>query len=173
MTHPSDPGHPPRPQAPGQPGPGQPGPGHPGDPYGPPPPPPQQQHPGAVPGPRPPGPGFGPQDRQQEWTPPYPRERAGKGVVGTLFDMNFDHMITAKVVKIVYMLALVPITLVALVLAWYGLAYLEEGSTVGLVLLLTTPFIWLLQVLVTRMVLEFVINQFKISEYLRAIKDKD
>ncbi|RFS84759.1 DUF4282 domain-containing protein [Actinomadura spongiicola] len=87
--------------------------------------------------------------------------------------MNFDYMITAKLVKIVYLLALVPITLVALVMAWYGLAYLEEGSSVGLITLLATPFVWLLQVLFTRLVLEFVINQFKISEYLRVIKDKD
>ncbi|RKS71972.1 uncharacterized protein DUF4282 [Actinomadura pelletieri DSM 43383] len=94
-------------------------------------------------------------------------------MLGTLFDMNFDYMITAKLVKIVYLLALVPITLFALVMAWYGLAYLEEGSSFGLITLLAAPFVWLLQVLFTRLVLEFVINQFKISEYLRVIKDKD
>ncbi|WP_165969077.1 DUF4282 domain-containing protein [Actinomadura sp. KC06] len=94
-------------------------------------------------------------------------------MVGTLFDLNFDYMITAKLVKIIYALSLLPITLVSLVLAWYGLAYLEEGSSIGLVVLVAAPFIWLLQVLITRIVLEFVINQFKISEYLRAIKDKD
>ncbi|XRQ11794.1 DUF4282 domain-containing protein [Actinomadura welshii] len=175
MTNPSDPGHPHRPPAPGQPG----GPGGQGDPYGPPP---QPQQPGAVPGPRPPGPPPGPPQDQPPWTPP-PRDPKGKGVVGALFDMNFDHMVTPKVVKIIYALALIPITLVALTMAWFGLAYLDqeypggegEGfvAMVGLILLLSAPFVWILQVLMTRIFLEFVINQFKIGEYLRAIKDKD
>ncbi|TDE26297.1 DUF4282 domain-containing protein, partial [Actinomadura sp. 6K520] len=116
--------------------------------------------------------GYGPQD-QQGWTPP-PRDPAGKGIAGTLFDMNFDHMVTPKLVKIIYALALVPITLLALLIGWYALAYLQEGpAVVGLVLLVAAPLIWIFQVLMTRVFLEFVINQFKVSEYLRAIKDKD
>ena len=190
MTNPSDPGHTPRPPAPDQPGGGpygpppreQPGGG---GPYGPPPgeqpsgpyplPPQQQpQQPGAVPGPRPPGgPGFGPQDQQQGWAPP-PRDPASAGVIGTLFDLNFDHMITTKVTKGIYLLSLVPITLVALLIGWYGLAYLDNTDTpaIGLVLLVAAPLIWLFQVLIVRVLMEFVINQFKISEYLRVIKDK-
>ncbi|TDC59334.1 DUF4282 domain-containing protein [Actinomadura sp. GC306] len=88
--------------------------------------------------------------------------------------MNFDHMVTPKLVKIIYALALVPITLLALLIGWYALAYLQEGpAVVGLVLLVAAPLIWIFQVLMTRVFLEFVINQFKVSEYLRAIKDKD
>jgi hypothetical protein len=165
MTQQPDPGHPPRPQP------------HPeadvGRLYGPPPLPPQ---PGGVPGPRPPAPpgSPGPQGTQgtpsippEQWTPP-----ARKGVLGTLLDLNFDYMITAKLVKIVYALALVAFCLADLILAWWGLALLADGSAYGLALLVATPFVWLFQVLVTRLFLEFVINQFKISEYLRVIKDK-
>lgn len=94
-------------------------------------------------------------------------------MVGALFDLNFDSMVTAKIIKIIYVLAMVPISLVSLTLAWYGLAYIEqEYAVLGLVALVSAPLLWLLQVLMTRVVLEFMINQFKISEYLRAIKDK-
>ncbi|WP_243718688.1 DUF4282 domain-containing protein [Actinomadura sp. 7K534] len=164
MTNPSDPGHPQHPPAPGPPG----------GPYGPPP----QQHPqfpqpGAVPGPRPPDPAYGPQDQQQDWTPP-PRDPAGKGILGALFDMNFDHMITVRLVKLIYVISLVPITLLALLMAGYGLDWLAQDATFfGLLLLVTAPFMWLFQMLAVRVLMEFVINQFKISEYLRVIKDKD
>lgn len=90
-----------------------------------------------------------------------------------MFDMNFDHMVTAKLIKIIYALSLVPITLVSLLMAGYGLDWLDQGSSFGYLLLLSSPFIWLFQILAIRTLLEFVINQFKISEYLRIIKDKD
>ncbi|GAA4224611.1 hypothetical protein GCM10022254_04470 [Actinomadura meridiana] len=164
MTHQPDPGHPPRPQVPVHPESVRPEPDS-ARFYGPPP----------LPGPRPPGPPGpppgGPQEQQQGWAPP-PRVPARKGVVGTLLDLSFDYMITAKLVKAVYALALVSITLMDLILAWYGLALLVDGSGLGLALLVATPFIWIFQLLVTRLILEFVINQFKISEYLRIIKDK-
>ncbi|MEO3822507.1 DUF4282 domain-containing protein [Actinomadura sp. B10D3] len=92
--------------------------------------------------------------------------------MGALFDLSFDHMVTVRVVKIIYLLSLVPYTMLALLLAGYGLDWLHRGSTWGYLLILTAPFLWFLLLLVTRIVLEFVINQFKISEYLRAIKDK-
>ncbi|MGP4023799.1 DUF4282 domain-containing protein [Actinomadura sp. 3N407] len=168
MTNPPDPGYPPRRPAPDQPG----------GPYGPPPPP---QQPGGVPGPRPPGPASGPQtgpqtgpqDQRQVWTPP-PRDPADKGVFAALFDMNFDHMITTRLVKIIYVIALVLITLGALFVAGYGLAWLAQGATFfALLLLVAAPFLWVFQLLAVRILMEFVINQFKISEYLRAIKDKN
>ena len=170
MTNPSDPGHPPRPPEHG---------GGPGGPYGPPPPPPPPppQQTGPIPGPRTPGPSQGTPDEHPEhqgaWTPP-PRDTAGKGVLGMLFDMNFDHMITPRLIKITYPLALVPITLGVLMLAWYGLAYIGRDHTViGLAMLIAAPLLWIFQVLAMRIFMEFVINQFKVTEYLRAIKDKD
>ncbi|MBD2898606.1 hypothetical protein amrb99_75780 [Actinomadura sp. RB99] len=161
MTHPSDPGQSPRPPGPPS------GPG--GGPYGPPP----QQQPGPVPGPRPPGTyGTGPYQQPQGWQPPS-RGPQEKGLISALFDTNFDHMVTTRMIKMVYRLALVLITLLALLVAWYGVAFLEWNTTLGLLTLIATPFLWIFQLLTTRMVLEFLINQFKISEYLRAIKDKD
>ncbi|KAB2377466.1 DUF4282 domain-containing protein [Actinomadura montaniterrae] len=82
-------------------------------------------------------------------------------------------MVTTQMIKIIYRLALVLITLLALLVAWYGVAFLEWNTTLGLLTLIATPLLWISQLLATRMVLEFLINQFKISEYLRVIKDKD
>ncbi|GAA4375268.1 hypothetical protein GCM10023088_32400 [Actinomadura verrucosospora] len=164
MTNPPDPGNPPRPQAPGGPGgPYGPPPGGPAGPGGP--------FPGPVPGPRPPGPASGYPEPPRGWAPP-PGEPRGGNVFGGLFDLNFDTMITTRVVKILYVLALIPITLFALLMAVYGIAWLDDSAAFGLMLLLGSPFAWLFQVFATRIALEFVINQFKISEYLRAIKDK-
>ncbi|RSN64112.1 hypothetical protein DMH08_18295 [Actinomadura sp. WAC 06369] len=92
--------------------------------------------------------------------------------MGALFDTNFDHMVTAEMIKIIYRLAVVLITLFALIIAWTGVGFLEWNQMLGVLTLLATPIIWLFQLVTTRMALEFLINQFKISEYLRVIKDK-
>ncbi|WP_329519604.1 DUF4282 domain-containing protein [Spirillospora sp. NBC_01491] len=89
-----------------------------------------------------------------------------------MLDTNFDHMVTAKMIKLIYTLALLVISLLTLVMVWYGVAFLEWNTTLGVMTLIASPFVWLFQVLMTRMTLEFLINQFKVSEYLRIIKDK-
>lgn len=81
-------------------------------------------------------------------------------------------MVTAKLIKLVYRFALVVISLQVLVMVWYGLAFLEWNTTLGVMTLFFAPIVWLFEILVVRMSLEFFINQFKISEYLRIIKDK-
>ncbi|GAA2252043.1 hypothetical protein GCM10010402_03990 [Actinomadura luteofluorescens] len=164
MTNPPDPGHPPRPQPPGGPGgPYGPPPGRPAGPF--------PSGPGPVPGPRPPGPASGFQDPPQGWAPP-PGPPGERNLIGALFDLSFDTMITTRVVKILYVLALIPITLFSLLMAVYGIAWLDDSAALGLMLLLGSPFAWLSGVFATRIAMEFVVNQFKISEYLRAIKDK-
>jgi hypothetical protein len=125
------------------------------------------------------GPPQTPGQPPQGWVPE-PRQGPGsgaaspqyKGFFGSLLDLNFDHLITTKMIKLVYSLALTGITLLALLMAWYGLAFLKWNPTLGVLTLMATPFVWLFQIVATRMTLEFLINQFKISEYLRVIKDK-
>ncbi|TDC44209.1 DUF4282 domain-containing protein, partial [Actinomadura sp. KC345] len=106
------------------------------------------------------------------WAPP-PRDPAQKSVIGALFDLNFDHLITTRVVKVVYVITLLPITLVALLLAGYGFEWIaQDAGFFGIMMIVTAPVLWITQVLVVRILMEFVVNQFKISEYLRVIKDK-
>ncbi|HEY8482400.1 MAG TPA: DUF4282 domain-containing protein [Spirillospora sp.] len=123
-----------------------------------------------------PGPGdreHGPQDEHPGRVPP-PRDPGGRSLLGALFDLNFDHMVTPRLAKIIYGLALVPSTLLSLLMLGYGAQWLAQGARFfGFLLIFSAPFTWLFQILGMRVCMEFVINQFKISEYLRVIKDKD
>lgn len=196
MTNPSDPGQPARPPAGGQPpgGPyGPPPPPHPqqhpgtgpipipnprppaappGRQYGQGPQNPNQTGPGQNPhnpnqtGPGPYGPG--PQMPPQGWAPP-PRN---KGLLGSLFDLNFDHMVTIKWIKAFYVLAMAFISFGCFIFAWWAAYSIQWDPTLGVLALLATPFLWVWLMILCRMAHEFLINQFKISEYLRIIKDK-
>ncbi|MEU8343078.1 DUF4282 domain-containing protein [Spirillospora sp. NPDC048832] len=156
MTNPSDPGHPPRSQAPGPPG----------GPYGPSPGP--QQPP--VPGPRQPAPG-GPGAAQQPWTPP---DSGEKGLLGALLDTDFNALVTPKLAKTVYVLSLLLISLECLGVLLFGLWVLISTQfwLGGLILIVATPVLWLVQMLLVRIFMEAVVVRFKQAEYLRVIKDK-
>lgn len=151
MTNPSDPGHPPRSQAPGPAG----------GPYGPPP---------NVPGPRPPAPG-GPGPAPQGWTPP---ERTDKGLLSALLDANFDSLVTPKLLKVFYVLSLVVVSLQCIAIVGFGLWIISADFywAVGILLILATPLFWFFEMLLVRILMEAVVVRFKQAEYLRVIKDK-
>jgi len=89
-----------------------------------------------------------------------------------LLDPNFNYMITRTVFRFVYRLTLTGTSLFALLMAWYGLAFLQWSATLGVLILLATPMIWFFQVMAVRLTLEFLINQFKITEYLQILKEQ-
>ncbi|WP_083734708.1 DUF4282 domain-containing protein [Actinomadura sp. CNU-125] len=93
-------------------------------------------------------------------------------MIGALLDTNFDFMITSVLIKKVYRLAIVLITLFAFLLVWTGVGFMTWNAWLGIGTLIATPIIWLLQLVTVRIGLEFLINQFKITEYMRVIKDK-
>ncbi|GLY73272.1 hypothetical protein Airi01_015390 [Actinoallomurus iriomotensis] len=169
MSNPhDDPGH--RPPPPRQ---GEPQPSYPGGP-----PPPYQTDPHAYPGPPqqpggpwqgpPPGHGMPPQPQAHA-----PRERAGNGFFKALFDLNFDHMVTASLIKFSYALAIVVYSLIALVMLLFAWSFSVWNKPLALATLVATPIVWVAGLLTTRMVLEFVINQFKITEHLKAMRDRE
>ncbi|MEV4255850.1 DUF4282 domain-containing protein [Spirillospora sp. NPDC049652] len=163
MTHPSDPGQP------------QP-PGASGHPYGPPPPPPSV--------PRQPPPPFQPQSPtpapdqnsprmtgpQQTWTPP-PRQ---KGLIAGLLDANFDTLVTPKLIKFWYVLAIVLISLQCLAFLLLGLkiATWDDFWGWGVIMAVASPLVWLFELLMVRILMEAVMVRFKGVEYLHVIKDK-
>lgn len=159
MTNPSDPGHPPRPQAPDPMG----------GPYGQPPGPPQQ---GPVPGPR--GPGLGGPaavPRGQGWVPP---ERTEKGLLAALLDANFDSLVTPRLLRVFYALSMVMVTLECLAIVGFAIWVISMDFYwgVAVLLILATPLIWFFQMLFVRILMEAVVVRFKQAEYLRVIKDK-
>lgn len=166
MTNPSDPGHPPRSQAPGPPGGPYGGPPGPSGPSGPPP---------NVPGPRPGG-GAGPFEQQQgydqqTWVPP---ERTDKGLLGALLDANFNSMVTPKLLKVFYALSMVMVTLECIAIIGFAIwiISLDFYWALAVLLIIATPLIWFFQMLFVRILMEAVVVRFKQAEYLRIIKDK-
>ncbi|WP_433181234.1 DUF4282 domain-containing protein [Actinoallomurus sp. CA-150999] len=174
---PDDPGHRPPPPRQGDPqpyqGPPQPPPGG-QPPYGAYAPPPNQPPPPAAPWQGPP-PGYGPSLQSTQGSPGYPPRRpTDKGFLGALFDLNFDHTVTAKLIRIVYVLSILLISCNSLAVLGIGVwvFQLRNGWFLGLVIIGSSPVIWLFQLVMIRMFLEFVINQFKVTEHLNAIRSQ-
>ncbi|MFL6051700.1 MAG: DUF4282 domain-containing protein [Actinoallomurus sp.] len=173
---PDDPGHRPPPPRQGDPQPyqGDPQP-HPSGqpPYGYAPPPPNQPPPPGGPWQSPP-PGYGPPPQDPHGSPGYSPRPAGKGFMGALFDANFDHMITTRLIKVVYILAILLISLTSLFILLVGLWALQFGwgRYFGIFLVPAAPLLWMFELVGVRITLEFVINQFKITEHLKGIREQ-
>jgi hypothetical protein len=107
----------------------------------------------------------------REQLPPVSSE---KGLFGALVDINFDYLVTPKLIKVFYVLAMMMISLFALVIVLIGIevAGLRNGWFLGLVIMLSSPFVWLFQALLVRIFMEAIIVRFKTVEQLRIIKDK-
>ncbi|GAA0356792.1 DUF4282 domain-containing protein [Actinoallomurus spadix] len=175
-----DPGHRPPPPRQGDPHPyqgdpqphlGDPQPHPGGPPYGgyAPPPPNQPPPPAAWQGPPP---GYGP-PAPYPGPPARPARPAGKGFLGALFDMSFDHMVTIKVVRAAYALSIAAYTGIALLMLYEAWGFSVWNKFLEWITILATPVVWLTGILTTRLALEFVINQFKISEHLKVIRDQN
>src|SRR5688500_2549660 len=122
MTSPPPAGPPRRPGPPGGPGPGQ------EDPYGRRPPGPG----GPVPGPRRGG-GTG------AYAAPAPAPPQ-KGVLGALLDFDFNHLVTPKLIKLLYVLALLLVSLSAFTVLALGLwiFQLRNGWLVGMLVIISS-----------------------------------
>jgi uncharacterized membrane protein len=84
-----------------------------------------------------------------------------KSFLATLFDFSFSSLITIKIVRFLYALALIGAavwTLIVLVAAF------NESGGAGIVVLVLTPIIFLLFAIVVRVYMELIIVQFKIAD---------
>ncbi|HWI72517.1 MAG TPA: DUF4282 domain-containing protein [Baekduia sp.] len=88
-----------------------------------------------------------------------------RGFFSSLFDISFTSFITTKIIKVIYVLTLIGIGLVALA---FVVAAFQENAALGLfVLLIGAPIIALIYTVYARVILEFIIQVFRISELLR------
>lgn len=88
-----------------------------------------------------------------------------RGFFSSLFDISFTSFVTTKLIKVLYVLSLVLITITALV---FVVAGFEESAALGLfMLVIGAPLGALLYIIYTRVILEFIIQVFRISELLR------
>ncbi|SEG43691.1 protein of unknown function [Thermomonospora echinospora] len=95
-------------------------------------------------------------------------------MIGALLDTRFDHLVTPKLIRLWYVVALLLISMQCLVFLALGLWILtwEDGWAWGLMTVIATPLVWLFEALMVRIVMEAVVVRFKGVEHLRVIKDK-
>lgn len=85
-----------------------------------------------------------------------------KGFFASLLDTTFTSLVTTRIIRVVYILALVGIGLTALV---YVVAAFQVSSAFGvLTLLVLAPLASLLAIVYTRVLLEALIALFRIME---------
>jgi uncharacterized membrane protein len=85
-----------------------------------------------------------------------------KGFFGSLFDFSFTSLVTTRIIKVLYVLAIIVIGLYALV---FVLAGFNRSATAGaVVLLIIAPLFALVSLVYTRVLLEVIIALFRIME---------
>ncbi len=98
--------------------------------------------------------------------PPYPGPGAqpgarAKGFFGALFDFSFEHFITPMIVKAVYVIAFIVLTLLWL---FVSVATLARDGGVGIVILILGAVVALLYLAFVRMTLEFYLAIVRMSQ---------
>jgi len=86
---------------------------------------------------------------------------AEKGFLGSLFNLSFTEFITTRVIKVLFILAIIFAAIAALVMIVSGFA---GGVLSGIVLLIISPILFLVYVILARVWLELVIVIFRIAE---------
>jgi phosphoglycerol transferase MdoB-like AlkP superfamily enzyme len=85
-----------------------------------------------------------------------------KGFFGSLFDTTFSSLITTKIIRVLYILALIVIGLAAL---FYTIFAFTQSAALGVItLLVLAPLAALLYAIYTRVILEVIIVLFRILE---------
>lgn len=102
-----------------------------------------------------------------------PGEPLGKGLFGSLFDRSFDNLVTTKLLRMLYTLAVLCVTGVNVVFFLFGWS-LTAGSFwpfLGWVIVMGVPVMWLAEVVMVRVVVEYLIVQHKIATDLTIVRE--
>jgi len=94
-----------------------------------------------------------------------------QGFLSSLFDFSFTSFITSKIIKVLYGLCIFFSALVALFIISFGFG-ISAGTGI-VMLLIVAPLFFLLSVIYSRVVLEFIIVVFRISENIAKIAEKE
>jgi Domain of unknown function (DUF4282) len=99
------------------------------------------------------------------------RQSGDKGFIGSLFDFSFTSMVTPKIIKVLYVLAVLWTVLFALIYVVVGFSFGGFWGGVG-VIILVAPIMLLLGIGISRVVLEAFMVAFKIHDELKAIREQ-
>jgi hypothetical protein len=98
-----------------------------------------------------------------------PKQRGERGFLGSLFDFSFTSMVTPKIIKVLYVLAVLWTALFALIYVAVGFSF--GGFWGGIaVLVLVAPIMLLLGIGVSRVILEAFMVVFRIHDELKEIR---
>jgi hypothetical protein len=93
-----------------------------------------------------------------------------KGFLGALFDFGFQSFVTPKVVKVLYVLVMIGTVVSALV---FTIVAFKASLTFGVAtLLFGDPLFILIVLAIYRIILEFFVVAFRISEDMRALSER-
>lgn len=106
--------------------------------------------------------------------PPLPQYAAGpqsspsgttdEGFFPSLFDMSFTKFMTPKLIKVLYILAIVVFSLYSLLIL---VSFLGAGGPAALIGLIGAPLLWFIGVIYSRVMLEVVMVLFRIERNTR------
>lgn len=84
-----------------------------------------------------------------------------KGFLGSLFDISFTEFVTTRIIKVLFVLAIIASGIGALVLLIGGIA---DGGAEAFVAIILAPITFFLYVILARVWLEVIIVLFRIAE---------
>jgi hypothetical protein len=91
-----------------------------------------------------------------------------KGFFSSLLDFNFSSLITTRIIKVVYIIVTVAVSLGALA---FLIAAVSQGGGDIVIGIIGAPLGWLLYMIFARISLEIIIIIFRIGEDVRRIAD--
>jgi Domain of unknown function (DUF4282) len=100
-------------------------------------------------------------------------EAPGKGLFGSLLDRNFDDLATIKLLRMLYTLAMLCVTGFNLILFLFGWS-LAAGTFwpfLGWTMIIGVPVMWLAELIMVRVVAEYLIVQHKIASDLSIVRE--
>lgn len=84
-----------------------------------------------------------------------------KGFFASLFDLSFTEFVTTRIIKVLYVLAIILAAIASLAMLIGGFSRGAGGAIMGLIL---APLLFLLYVIMARVWLEVIIVLFRIAE---------
>lgn len=97
-------------------------------------------------------------------SPAGPPSSGERGFFARLFDTTFKTFVTPSIVRVLFVLAVILISLFSLLLLGSGLANRDDG---GLVLVVLAPLYWILSIIWVRVLIEVVMVLFRIEANTR------
>ncbi len=95
---------------------------------------------------------------------------SAKGTVGMLFDLSFTEFVTARVIKVLFVIGVVfaAIGTIALIIGGFS-----AGAGKGILFLILSPLVFLLYVFGARIWCEMIIVLFRIAENTSRLVDQN